>query len=117
MAAPLLSCSSVLWKLIYTCLLQSYQLAITEIVDSGGRGDAGMNLIKEFFEHLYWTSINITIYQFIWWQFLLQEDFVGKTDMAARNAFRYVSRRLSSSGKVLSEEEKAAENVYIKVIL
>ncbi|XP_059314876.1 uncharacterized protein At2g27730, mitochondrial [Lycium ferocissimum] len=34
--------------------------------------------------------------------------------MAARNAFRYVSRRLSSSGKVLSEEEKAAENVYIK---
>ena len=28
---------------------------------------------------------------------------------------RYVSRRFSSSGKVLSEEEKAAENVYIKV--
>ncbi|CAI9761563.1 unnamed protein product [Fraxinus pennsylvanica] len=27
---------------------------------------------------------------------------------------RYVSRRLSSSGRVLSEEEKAAENVYIK---
>ncbi|XP_019195660.1 PREDICTED: uncharacterized protein At2g27730, mitochondrial [Ipomoea nil] len=34
--------------------------------------------------------------------------------MAARNALRYVSRRFSSSGKVLSEEEKAAENVYIK---
>ncbi|XP_068660857.1 uncharacterized protein At2g27730, mitochondrial-like [Aristolochia californica] len=33
--------------------------------------------------------------------------------MAARNAARYVSRRLSS-GKILSEEEKAAENVYIK---
>nr|GMC74925.1 Copper ion binding isoform 1 [Ipomoea batatas] len=34
--------------------------------------------------------------------------------MATRNALRYVSRRFSSSGKVLSEEEKAAENVYIK---
>ncbi|KAI3411462.1 uncharacterized protein J3R85_017982 [Psidium guajava] len=31
-----------------------------------------------------------------------------------RIAARYVSRRLSSSGKILSEEEKAAENVYIK---
>ncbi|OIT08746.1 PREDICTED: uncharacterized protein At2g27730, mitochondrial-like [Nicotiana attenuata] len=36
--------------------------------------------------------------------------------MAARNAFRYVSRRLSSSGKVLGEEERAAENVYIKKV-
>lgn len=35
--------------------------------------------------------------------------------MAIRIAARYISRRLSSSGKVLSEEEKAAENVYIKV--
>lgn len=43
--------------------------------------------------------------------------FEKKFEMAARNAFRYVSRRLSSSGKVLSEEEKAAENVYIKVTL
>ncbi|PIA28236.1 hypothetical protein AQUCO_07200111v1 [Aquilegia coerulea] len=34
--------------------------------------------------------------------------------MAARIASRYVSRRLSSGGKILSEEEKAAENVYIK---
>lgn len=34
--------------------------------------------------------------------------------MATRIAARYISRRLSSSGKVLSEEEKAAENVYIK---
>uniref|UniRef100_A0A5B7AKH2 Copper ion binding n=1 Tax=Davidia involucrata TaxID=16924 RepID=A0A5B7AKH2_DAVIN len=34
--------------------------------------------------------------------------------MATRIAVRYVSRRLSSSGKILSEEEKAAENVYIK---
>ncbi|KAL7611877.1 hypothetical protein Lser_V15G06564 [Lactuca serriola] len=34
--------------------------------------------------------------------------------MAAKQAFRYMSRRLSSSGKILSEEEKAAENVYIK---
>ncbi|KAL6575748.1 hypothetical protein OROMI_011737 [Orobanche minor] len=34
--------------------------------------------------------------------------------MATRIAARYVSRRFSSSGKVLSEEEKAAENVYIK---
>lgn len=42
------------------------------------------------------------------------EYFEKKIEMAARNAFRYVSRRLSSSGKVLSEEEKAAENVYIK---
>ncbi|XP_010473165.1 PREDICTED: uncharacterized protein At2g27730, mitochondrial [Camelina sativa] len=33
--------------------------------------------------------------------------------MAARNALRIVSRRFSS-GKVLSEEEKAAENVFIK---
>ncbi|RAL45996.1 unnamed protein product [Cuscuta campestris] len=33
--------------------------------------------------------------------------------MAARNALRFVSRRFSS-GKVLSEEEKAAENIYIK---
>ncbi|GFZ07288.1 copper ion binding protein [Actinidia rufa] len=36
--------------------------------------------------------------------------------MATRIAARYVSRRLSSSGRVLSEEEKAAENVYIKKI-
>ncbi|KAI7736991.1 hypothetical protein M8C21_005404 [Ambrosia artemisiifolia] len=36
--------------------------------------------------------------------------------MAARQAFRYVSRRFSSSGKILSEEEKAAENVYIKKV-
>ncbi|CAK9171326.1 unnamed protein product [Ilex paraguariensis] len=36
--------------------------------------------------------------------------------MAARNAVRYVSRRFSSGGKVLGEEEKAAENVYIKKI-
>lgn len=35
--------------------------------------------------------------------------------MATRIAARYVSRRLSSSGKMLSEEEKAAENIYIKV--
>ncbi|GMI81670.1 hypothetical protein like AT2G27730 [Hibiscus trionum] len=35
--------------------------------------------------------------------------------MATRMAFRSVSRRFSSgSGKVLGEEEKAAENVYIK---
>ena len=36
--------------------------------------------------------------------------------MASRLAVRYVSRRLSSSGRVLGEEEKAAENVYIKKI-
>ncbi|GER40917.1 copper ion binding [Striga asiatica] len=34
--------------------------------------------------------------------------------MASRIAARYISRRFSSGGKVLSEEEKAAENVYIK---
>ncbi|XP_052185453.1 uncharacterized protein At2g27730, mitochondrial [Diospyros lotus] len=34
--------------------------------------------------------------------------------MVARIAARYLSRRLSSSGKILSEEERAAENVYIK---
>ncbi|KAH9659861.1 F1F0-ATPase inhibitor protein [Citrus sinensis] len=34
--------------------------------------------------------------------------------MASRIAVRNFSRRFSSSGKVLSEEEKAAENVYIK---
>ncbi|CAH9079538.1 unnamed protein product [Cuscuta europaea] len=34
--------------------------------------------------------------------------------MAARNALRFVSRRFSSSGKVLGKEEQAAENVYIK---
>ncbi|CAH8361277.1 unnamed protein product [Eruca vesicaria subsp. sativa] len=33
--------------------------------------------------------------------------------MATRSAMRFVSRRFSS-GKVLSEEEKAAENVFIK---
>ncbi|KAK9175548.1 hypothetical protein WN944_027555 [Citrus x changshan-huyou] len=36
--------------------------------------------------------------------------------MASRIAVRNFSRRFSSSGKVLSEEEKAAENVYIKVM-
>ncbi|KAJ4970094.1 hypothetical protein NE237_003193 [Protea cynaroides] len=36
--------------------------------------------------------------------------------MAVRIAARYASRRLSSGGKILSEEEKAAENVYIKKI-
>uniref|UniRef100_A0A1J3EF71 Uncharacterized protein, mitochondrial n=1 Tax=Noccaea caerulescens TaxID=107243 RepID=A0A1J3EF71_NOCCA len=34
--------------------------------------------------------------------------------MATRNALRVVSRRFSGSGKVLNEEEKAAENVFIK---
>ncbi|KAL8245414.1 hypothetical protein R6Q59_011672 [Mikania micrantha] len=34
--------------------------------------------------------------------------------MATRQFARYVSRRFSTSGKVLGEEEKAAENVYIK---
>ncbi|XP_020588970.1 uncharacterized protein At2g27730, mitochondrial-like isoform X2 [Phalaenopsis equestris] len=34
--------------------------------------------------------------------------------MSARIASRQIVRRLSSSGKVLGEEEKAAENVYIK---
>lgn len=42
--------------------------------------------------------------------------FGSKIAMAARIAARYVARRLSSGGKVLSEEEKAAENVYIKVL-
>ncbi|KAK1387648.1 hypothetical protein POM88_015826 [Heracleum sosnowskyi] len=37
-----------------------------------------------------------------------------KATMTTRIAARYVSRRLSSSGKILSEEEKAAENIYIK---
>ncbi|ERN11885.1 uncharacterized protein At2g27730, mitochondrial [Amborella trichopoda] len=36
--------------------------------------------------------------------------------MALRSGARYISRRLSSGGKILSEEEKAAENVYIKKI-
>ncbi|CAO2840106.1 unnamed protein product [Amaranthus hypochondriacus] len=34
--------------------------------------------------------------------------------MAGRSAARCFLRRFSSGGKVLSEEEKAAENVYIK---
>ncbi|KAI7730443.1 hypothetical protein M8C21_009529 [Ambrosia artemisiifolia] len=34
--------------------------------------------------------------------------------MATRQFVRYVSRRFSTGGKVLGEEEKAAENVYIK---
>ncbi|XP_057781979.1 uncharacterized protein At2g27730, mitochondrial isoform X2 [Salvia miltiorrhiza] len=34
--------------------------------------------------------------------------------MATRMAARYISRRLSSNGKIFSEEEKAAENIYIK---
>ncbi|KAL9228586.1 hypothetical protein vseg_004147 [Gypsophila vaccaria] len=34
--------------------------------------------------------------------------------MAGRVALRQISRRFSSGGKILSEEEKAAENVYIK---
>ncbi|GAV86309.1 hypothetical protein CFOL_v3_29741 [Cephalotus follicularis] len=36
--------------------------------------------------------------------------------MATRVVARNVSRRFSSGGKVLGEEEKAAENVYIKKI-
>ncbi|GKU93809.1 hypothetical protein SLEP1_g7374 [Rubroshorea leprosula] len=36
--------------------------------------------------------------------------------MATRFASRVVSRRFSTGGKILSEEEKAAENVYIKKI-
>ncbi|XP_015872743.1 uncharacterized protein At2g27730, mitochondrial [Ziziphus jujuba] len=36
--------------------------------------------------------------------------------MASRMVARFVPRRFSSSGKILSEEEKAAENVYIKKI-
>ncbi|MCL7034680.1 hypothetical protein MKW94_022960 [Papaver nudicaule] len=34
--------------------------------------------------------------------------------MASRIAARYVSRRMMSSGKILGEEERAAENIYIK---
>ncbi|XVF08607.1 hypothetical protein REPUB_Repub07fG0017500 [Reevesia pubescens] len=34
--------------------------------------------------------------------------------MRTRMAVRYITRRLSSGGRILSEEEKAAENVYIK---
>lgn len=37
------------------------------------------------------------------------------TRAPGRAAARFVQTRLRSSGKVLSEEEKAAENVYIKV--
>jgi hypothetical protein len=36
--------------------------------------------------------------------------------MASRIAARYIPRRFSSSGKVFSEEEKAAENIYIKKV-
>ncbi|KAM7496931.1 hypothetical protein LguiA_021345 [Lonicera macranthoides] len=36
--------------------------------------------------------------------------------MTMRFALRSVSRRFSSNGRVLGEEEKAAENVYIKKI-
>ena len=35
--------------------------------------------------------------------------------MATKVAVRYVARRFSSGGKILGEEEKAAENIYIKV--
>ena len=35
---------------------------------------------------------------------------------AMRTGCRLVFRRFSTGGKVLSEEEKAAENVYIKVV-
>ncbi|OVA18712.1 hypothetical protein BVC80_1831g277 [Macleaya cordata] len=35
--------------------------------------------------------------------------------MAMRNAARYVSRRLSSGVRNLIEEEKSAENMYIKI--
>ncbi|GMY15798.1 Copper ion binding isoform 1 [Fagus crenata] len=34
--------------------------------------------------------------------------------MATRMATRFVSRKFSSGGKVFGEEEKAAENIYIK---
>ncbi|GAA0139207.1 hypothetical protein LIER_00804 [Lithospermum erythrorhizon] len=34
--------------------------------------------------------------------------------MASRIATRYLRRNFSSSGKILSKEEQAAENVYIK---
>ncbi|KAL2536101.1 Uncharacterized protein Fot_17492 [Forsythia ovata] len=37
-----------------------------------------------------------------------------RVSMATRTIVRHVSRRFSSNGRVLSEEEKAAENVYIK---
>uniref|UniRef100_A0A2P2Q2W1 Uncharacterized protein At2g27730 n=1 Tax=Rhizophora mucronata TaxID=61149 RepID=A0A2P2Q2W1_RHIMU len=36
--------------------------------------------------------------------------------MTSRLATRFVSRRFSSGGRILSEEEKAAENVYIKKV-
>ncbi|KAL9268984.1 hypothetical protein AKJ16_DCAP23041 [Drosera capensis] len=41
-------------------------------------------------------------------------DETNTTTMATRIAARYITRRLSTGGKVLNEEEKAAENVYIK---
>lgn len=50
-----------------------------------------------------------------WWNLDIVWVVCRETTMASRIAARYVSRRLSS-GKVLSEEEKAAENVYIKVL-
>ncbi|KAI3688102.1 hypothetical protein L1987_81810 [Smallanthus sonchifolius] len=45
---------------------------------------------------------------------ILSENDQRHLSMATRQFVRYVSRMFSTSGKVLGEEEKAAENVYIK---
>jgi len=51
--------------------------------------------------------------------FICSGEEIQLIAMAARVAARYGSRRLfssgSGSGKILSEEEKAAENAYFKV--
>ena len=55
----------------------------------------------------------------LWYYFIIHYLIYRENNpiaMATRIATRFVSRRFSSSGKVLSEEEKAAENIYIKVI-
>jgi hypothetical protein len=46
-----------------------------------------------------------------------REESKTPTEMATRVVARHASRRLFSSGtgKILSEEEKAAENAYFKV--
>lgn len=46
---------------------------------------------------------------------LIYQFTVQRVIMAMRSAARYVSRRFSTGGKIFSEEEKAAENIYIKV--
>ncbi|CAI9781427.1 unnamed protein product [Fraxinus pennsylvanica] len=93
------------YELMWGCGVEIVAVSLTAISNSG----CGVGVVKNFLISKPQTPSP---------SFASLSDLqdTGKfgVSMATRTVVRHVSRRFSSSGKVLSEEEKAAENVYIK---